>query len=84
MLVVFYVQEQGRIFKESTPSIAACKLDIPATYMDSYDMVTMAASSKTGLNPYLSTELTKKLCNKNDDGTTKKGGKKIYISYQKY
>ena len=46
MLVVFYVQQQGKIFKESTPSIAACSLDIPATYMDSYEAVTLAAAKE--------------------------------------
>ena len=56
MLVVFYVQQQARLFKESTPSIAACSLDIPATYMDSYEAVTIAASSGTGagLIPFMS------------------------------
>ena len=43
MSVIFYVQQQGKIFKESAPSIAACSLDIPATYMDTYEAVTAVA-----------------------------------------
>ena len=62
MLVVFYVQQQGKLFKDSTPSIAACSLDIPATYMDSYEAVTDAAATThdtttkgLGLLPFMNT-----------------------------
>ena len=80
MLVVFYVQDQGKLFKESTPSMAACALDIPASYMESYDAVTAAASavgadgvvSAEGLIPFYDKELTKSSCPRG----------KHYISYR--
>ena len=40
MLVVFYVQMQAKLFKENVPSLASCQLDIPATYIGTYDNAT--------------------------------------------
>ena len=74
MLVVFYVQQQGKNFKESTPSISACSLDIPATYMDTYEAVTsIALEESTAESSTESSEKNekKKKYSKEEDGTNK-------------
>ena len=76
MLTVFYVQNEATAFKDTVPSLASCDLDVPATYIGSYERVSeaqkqLAKAAETGedngalhsiLDPYYDKDRAKAEC----------------------